>query len=536
MPRSISLSQLTWSTPDGRTLFSDLDLQFGPVRTGLVGRNGTGKTTLLKLIGGEISPARGSVRTEGRLSTLRQSVRPAPGETIATLFGAEAALALLRRAEAGMATAEELAEADWTLEQRMEESLAALSLTAQAETPLAALSGGQRTRAMLAALVFSEPDFLLLDEPTNNLDAEGREAVRQMLQRWRGGAIVVSHDRALLEEMDAIVELNTLGATSYGGNWSHYRAQKAAELAAAEHDLATAERKAKEVNRKAQEVREKQAARDKQGRAKKAKGDLPRILLGGMKMNAENTKGENARTAERRQAQAQEDAAKARERIEILQPFTVTLAPTGLHAGRRVLEAEGLTGGYDAARPVIRDFSLVVAGPERIAITGPNGAGKTTLLKLLTEELPPLAGEARLHVPHAVLDQQVSLIDRGLSVAENFRRRNPEARETECRAALARFRFRAEAALQGADSLSGGETLRAGLACVLGGENPPPLLILDEPTNHLDMESIEILEAGLKAYDGALIAVSHDEAFLAAIGIGRRVDIRKTDGSRLSPG
>lgn len=144
----------------------------------------------------------------------------------------------------------------------MEESLAALGLTAQAETPLAALSGGQRTRAMLAALVFAEPDFLLLDEPTNNLDAEGREAVRNMLRRWRGGAIVVSHDRALLEGMDMIVELNTLGATSYGGNWSHYRAQKTAELAAAEHDLATAERKAKEVNRKAQEVREKQAARE----------------------------------------------------------------------------------------------------------------------------------------------------------------------------------------------------------------------------------------------------------------------------------
>ncbi|MEQ8326396.1 MAG: ATP-binding cassette domain-containing protein, partial [Parvibaculum sp.] len=174
---------------------------------------------------------------------------------------------------------------------------------------------------------------------------------------------------------------------------------------------------------------------------------------------------------------------------------------------------------------VIRDFSLTVTGPERIAITGPNGAGKTTLLKLLTGELTPQAGEARLHVDNAVLDQQVSLIDRGMSVAENFRRLNRHASETACRAALARFRFRAEAALQGADSLSGGEMLRAGLACVLGGERPPPLLILDEPTNHLDMESIDILEAGLAAYDGALIAVSHDAAFLEAVGIERWVEI-----------
>src|SRR5690606_29520816 len=117
--------------------------------------------------------------------------------------------------------------------------------------------------------------------------------------------------------------------------------------------------------------------------------------------------------AERRQADAQEEAARAREKVEILQPFSVKLAPTGLHAGQKVLEAEGLSGGYDAARPVFRDFSMAVAGPERIAITGPNGAGKTTLLKLLTGELAPFSGEARLHVDHAVLDQQVSLIDRG---------------------------------------------------------------------------------------------------------------------------
>ncbi|MEQ9528885.1 MAG: ABC-F family ATP-binding cassette domain-containing protein [Parvibaculaceae bacterium] len=525
MPASISLSNLSWSTPDGRTLFTDLSLQFGPVRTGLVGRNGTGKTTLLKLIGGALSPARGAVQAKARIAMLRQSVQPAPGETIAALFDAEAPLALLRRAEAGAASAEELAEADWTLEARMAAGLAELGLAVPPETPLAELSGGERTRAMLAALVFSEPDFLLLDEPTNNLDARGREAVRQLLHRWRRGAIVVSHDRALLEEMDAIVELTSLGAARYGGNWSQYRAQKQTELEAAEHDLAAAEKRLTEIGRKTQEVREKQAQRDAHGRAKKAKGGTPRILLGAMKDNAEKTGGENARAAERRKTDAYEDAAKAREKVEVLQPFSVTLAPTGLHAGRKVLEAEGLSGGYDVARPVIRGFSLTVTGPERIAITGPNGAGKTTLLKLLTGELTPQAGEARLHVAHAVLDQQVSLIDRGISVAENFRRLNGHASETACRSALARFRFRAEAALQGADSLSGGEMLRAGLACVLGGERPPPLLLLDEPTNHLDMESIGILEAGLAAYDGALIAVSHDAAFLEAVGIERRVEI-----------
>ncbi|MEW6090501.1 MAG: ABC-F family ATP-binding cassette domain-containing protein [Pseudomonadota bacterium] len=522
---SISLSGLSWSTPDGRTLFSDLELRFGQVRTGLVGRNGTGKTTLLKLISGEYVPVRGTIHVDARLSILRQRVQPASDETIATLFGADAALDLLRRAGTGRAAPGELSEADWTLEARIAECLAGLGLEASPETPLAALSGGQRTRAMLAALTFTEPDFLLLDEPTNNLDAEGREAVKHLLARWKRGAIIVSHDRALLEEMDEIVELTSLGAARYGGNWSHYRRQKALELQAAEHDLANAQRKLKEIARISQETREKQAQRDKRGRAKKAKGDLPRIILGARKNNAEATSGKNVRLAEHRQIQAKEDASAARARIEVLQPFTITLAPAGLHAGRLVLEAKSLHGGHDKEAPIIRNLSMTIEGPERIAITGANGSGKTTLLKLLTGELEPFSGSVRLHVPHAMLDQQVSLIDRELTVADNFLRLNPDMDERSCRAALARFRFRAEAALQSAGTLSGGEMLRAGLACVLGGLRPPPLLLLDEPTNHLDMESTEILEEGIAAYDGALIAISHDETFLDAIRIGRRIDI-----------
>jgi ATPase subunit of ABC transporter with duplicated ATPase domains len=125
----------------------------------------------------------------------------------------------------------------------------------------------------------------------------------------------------------------------------------------------------------------------------------------------------------------------------------------------------------------------------------------------------------------AMLDQRVSLLDPALSIRDNFRKRHPTSDENECRAALARFRFRSDAALQQVSTLSGGELLRAGLACVLGGKVLPPLLILDEPTNHLDVDSIETVEAGLRAYDGALLVVSHDEAFLKGIGITRRMEL-----------
>ncbi|WP_201859741.1 ABC-F family ATP-binding cassette domain-containing protein [Microvirga soli] len=527
MPASITLSSLSWATPDGRSLLSDLDLSFGPERAGLVGRNGVGKSTLLRLVAGELRPHAGSVAVNGTLGTLRQSVQVDRAETIASLFGATDALALLRRAENGEATAEELADADWTLEPRMESALAQVELDARPDTPLATLSGGQATRVRLAALAFSEPDFLLLDEPTNNLDREGRAAVIDLLSRWRGGAIVVSHDRELLETMDAIVELTTLGATRYGGNWSRYRERKALELAAVRHDLADAQKRVAEIERKTQAVAERKARKDGAGQRKRAKGDMPRILMNARKDRSEDTGGDNARLAERRRAQALDHAALARERIEILQPFSVVLPPTHLPAGKMVLSVEGASVGHAPERPILRDLSVSITGPERVAIVGPNGSGKTTLLALVTGQLQPWSGSVRIFTDFALFDQRVSLLDPTISIRDNFRRINPAADENACRAALARFMFRADAALQLVSTLSGGQLLRAGLACVLGGPQPPALLMLDEPTNHLDIDSIEAVEAGLRAYDGALLIVSHDEAFLEAIGITRRLDLSR---------
>jgi ATPase subunit of ABC transporter with duplicated ATPase domains len=522
---SITLSNLSWSTPDGRPLLSNIDLSFGTERTGLVGRNGVGKTTLLKLVAGELQPHTGTIAVSGTVGILRQSVQVGPAETIADLFGATEALATLRRAEGGEAGVDELAAADWTLEARIHAALERSGLAAGPQTLLAALSGGQRTRAALAALIFEEPDFLILDEPTNNLDRDGRQAVISLLDGWRHGALVVSHDRELLDTMDAIVELTSLGAARYGGNWSDYRARKALDLAAAEHDLADARKRVAEVARSAQETAERKARKDSAGKKKGAKGDMPRIVAGGLKRQAENSSGENARLAERRRSQALEDAVEARKRIEILQPLAVKLPSTGLPASRSVLKIEAATAGYEADNPIIRNLSFDITGPERIAVTGPNGSGKTTLLALMSGTLQPWQGTVRMLTSFAMLDQRVSLLDPETSIRDNFRRLNPQSDENACRAALARFMFRADAALQIVSTLSGGQLLRAGLACVIGGGRSPALLILDEPTNHLDIDSIAAVEAGLCAYDGALLIVSHDEVFLEMIGITRRLEL-----------
>ncbi|MDT1062617.1 ABC-F family ATP-binding cassette domain-containing protein [Paracoccus sp. CPCC 101403] len=525
MPAFVSLSALSWSKPDGTPLFTDLDLSFGPERTGVIGRNGTGKTTLLRLLSGELRPASGQVQASGSVAMMRQDAMGHPRDTIADLFGASAQLDLIDRAEAGRAAPDELVHADWTLPARIEAALLRCGLSVPPATPLASLSGGQRSRAALAALIHAEPDFLLLDEPTNNLDRAGRDHVLDLVRGWRRGMIVVSHDRELLEEMDAIVELTSLGATRYGGNYSVFRSRKDSELNAAQQDLAHAEKARAEAQRRARQAAERKARKDGAGHRARARGDQPKILLDAAKGRSEASGGAGTRLREARQEAAEEALSTARARIEVLNPLDMDIPSTGLPSGKLVLRLENVSGGYDTGHPVIRDLSLALTGPERIVISGPNGSGKSTLLRLITGELAPEKGRIDLAVPFAVLDQHLGLLDPDRTLRENFQVLNPRENAHMAHAALARFGFRAADALRLASTLSGGERLRAGLACALGATPPPMLLILDEPTNHLDLDGIAALEAALESYDGAILAVSHDAGFLASLSADHVLDL-----------
>ncbi|TWU09789.1 ABC-F family ATP-binding cassette domain-containing protein [Allorhodopirellula heiligendammensis] len=521
----ITLTQISWSTPDGHKLFQNFDLNVVRERIGIVGRNGVGKSTLLKLISGELQSATGRVVVAGKLGVLQQQVQIGPDETVADLFGASKAIEILRRAEVGQATIEELADADWTLEGGIAAALGRVGLQVRPETRLRELSGGQWTRACIAVVLYQAPDFLLLDEPTNNLDRAGREAVISLISNWKAGAIVSSHDRELLEQMDAIVELTSIGVFRYGGNWSQYRQEKAIELEAAQHDLAHAKRHAVKVKRDAQTALERKQRRDASGSKTQSRGDIPRILLGARKNSAESSKGNSVRRSMQQKARAEETVERALARVEIVDELSINVQPTGLSNSRIVAKFDAVSAGYDSDRPIIHDLSFSLFGPERVALVGPNGSGKTTVIRLLEGQVTPLHGTVSVSDNLAVLDQRVNFLDPSLSILDNFKRRNPTSDENLCRRTLASFLFKSDAVLQTVGTLSGGQILRAGLACVLGAPKPPSMLILDEPTNHLDIDSIEAIEQGLNAYDGALLVASHDDVFLNNIKTTRRIDL-----------
>jgi len=522
----ITLDGLTQLSPDGRVLFENLTLAFGREKTGLIGRNGVGKTTLLRLILGETEPTAGAVTVSGRLAALRQQAAPSPGTRLADLLGVAGPLARLTRLEAGQGNDGDLEAADWGLPTRIDAALAEVGLAGFAlDRPADSLSGGQATRAALAALLIAGPDLLLMDEPTNNLDAEGRAAVAALLERWRGGALVVSHDRALLRRMDRIVELTSLGAEVFGGNYDLYAARRAEAEAAAARGLDRAEQAIARVGRDIQATKERKARSDAAGRRKRAKGDAPKMLLDAKAEGAENTGARQSRLAERQRAEAERDLAEAQARIERVRRLAFDLPPSGLPEGRTVLAFDDVSFAWPNGTRVLSGVSFRLTGPERLAVVGRNGAGKTTLIRLAVGDLAPTAGEIRRGVPAALLDQRAALLNDDETLLANFRRLNPAADDNAAHAALARFVFRNVTALKPAGTLSGGERLRAALACALMAARPPQLIILDEPTNHLDLESIAAVEAALAAYDGALLVVSHDRDFLAAIGVTRALEL-----------
>lgn len=522
MPAFLTLDGVYARTPD-RPLFHDLTFAVGAERVGLVGHNGSGKSTLLRIIAGFAEPSAGTVRRTGTIGALEQDM---PEDwTLAEALGVVDGLAILARILAGNGSAGDFDAADWTLESRIAAALAQVELPdLMPDRRLGTLSGGERTRVGIARLLIEAPDLLLLDEPTNNLDAAGRAAIRALVRDWRWGVLVASHDRALLEDMERILELTAIGARSFGGGWSAFAASRDESRRRARAELERAEAEVRAARQAAQAQREAKERRDRAGRAFAAKGSEPTILLDARAERAEKSGGRAQAINDRRMGAALAQAQEARSRVDILTPLTIALPPSGLPSGASVLALEGVVAEAEARR--LGPWTLRIDGPERIALKGANGAGKTTLLRIAAGLLAPVAGTVRRAPGRIVmLDQHARLLDPETSLLDNIRRLHPDASDEGAHALCARFAFRNREANRIVGTLSGGERLRAGLAAALSGCVPPWLVILDEPTNHLDIEAVDILENALRGFDGALLAASHDPSFVDRVGFDRVFEV-----------
>lgn len=527
----LTLEGVSFTLADGRVLFHDLHEVFDQRRTGLVGRNGAGKSVLARLLAGELAPSAGRVARGGSVHYLSQHI--APRGTVATLAGVQAVIHALARIENGSADPADFEAVGerWDIRERLQAELARCGLAQVApNTPAAALSGGEAMRVSLAAAWLSGADFLILDEPSNHLDRASRAALLAQLRRWPHGLLVISHDRELLEGMERIVELSPSGLRSYGGGYALHAECRRVERESAQRQLDQRKLERRRETQAMREQQERQQRRLAQGASDGRDANQAKILSGGQKNRAQGTAGKL------RQQHAAQQALLAQRVRDAAQQLTPAAA-IAMHAlaapqAARLRLAELAQVALPYAPAATRDISLTITGQQRIAVVGPNGCGKSTLLKVLDGQLAPLSGRRAVPARTAYLDQRLAGLDARRSAIQHLLDANREAGEAALRTHLAQLGLDAQLVTTPVGALSGGERLKVALACALYAQPPAQLLLLDEPTNHLDLDALEALEEVLRQYRGALVVVSHDEVFLQALNLTQRLHA-SDDGWRL---
>ena len=461
--KSISLLNISFAYSGTDDLFTDLSYSFSvDKKVAIIGDNGVGKTTLLKIISGDLLPDSGRVVRSATCQLLNQI------------------------------------NTDSTK------------------------SGGQSQQQALNQVFDSGADVLLLDEPTNNLDATARKDFFKNLFSYCGGAVIVSHDRELLNQMDTLLELHNGKLSVFGGNYDFYVAQKRQMQESIEAKYTDAQKEIARLNAtiaKAQNTRQHHEAKQKKDMANKANGS---------RIDANALKGKSQETEAKRRNLIQ---TKLNKQIEYSAELSAQLRddtikiplPNAKVYDKEIVRLENVCFAY-GEKSVLSDFSFTMRTGERVRIIGNNGAGKTTVLKLISGILQPSAGYIKISGKVAYLNQDLSLLNPNKSVVENISN-YADILLHDAHVIAANFGFRGDTSKKKVGVLSGGELLKATLAAVIGSKNQPDLLILDEPTNNLDIKSTLILEDALNQYSGAILIVSHDEMFINNLHIDRFVSM-----------
>lgn len=554
---AVVLDRVTFTWPDGSTALDAVSGAFGAGRTGLVGRNGSGKSTLLRLIAGDLTPTAGHITATGDVAYLPQRLTLDTHARVAELLGVARALDAVRAIAAGdvdPARFDEVGD-DWDVEARAEAALAEAGLDPSfLDRTVGELSGGEAVLVAIAGIRARRAPVTLLDEPTNNLDRDARTRLGEMVRSWRGTLVVVSHDVTLLELMDDTAELYGRELSVFGGPYSQWRAWLDTEQESARQAEKDAKQAFKKEKRQRIEAELKLATRSQMAKKAFEEKRVPKIIANGRKMAAQVSAGRLRTEVAEKEGAARAALDDAGHRIRDDATMKIELPDPCVSRSRRIA-----TIG-DAER------SWTIQGPERVALIGRNGVGKTTLLRRLVEgaDSAPVDGAPSsgwitvstadpVSVPNSgsiaetatgtadsrgsaesvlrtvrhtdrigYLPQRIDGLDETATVVENVAARAPEIPEKELRNRLARFLIRGAAMDRRVGALSGGERFRVALATLLLADPAPHLVVLDEPTNNLDLDTVDQVVQALRAYRGAVLIVSHDDAFL------RRLDLDLT--------
>ncbi|SHM18211.1 ABC-F family ATP-binding cassette domain-containing protein [Chryseobacterium polytrichastri] len=527
------LHNISFGFPAGNLLFNSINLTISShTKSALVGSNGMGKSTLLKIIAHEIEPLDGNVNIQGEIFYVPQMFGNFNHLTIAECLKIDKKLHALQKITNGEVDEIyfEILNDDWDIEERSQIALQHWKLdNLEVNQTLDSLSGGQKTKVFLAGIQINHPEIILLDDPTNHLDLEGRNLLYDFIEKTNSTVVIVSHDRTLLNLVDTTFELSNQGISAYGGNYDFYSGQKEIEIEALQNDIHSKERALKKAKDKERETLERKQKLDARGKGKQEKSGVARIMMNTLRNNAEkNTSRLKGIHAEKING-ISGDLRDLRSFVRNADQMKVNFNDSELHSGKILISANEINFKYNEEYLWQENLNFEIRSGNRISIKGSNGSGKTTLIKLLLEDLKPSVGEIlKSNFNSIYIDQEYSLIDRASMIYDFAQKFNDNAlQESEVKTLLSRFLFGKETWDKKCEVLSGGERLRL-LLCGLSISNKSPdMIILDEPTNNLDLQNIEILTNSIKDYHGTLLVISHDEIFLNEIGVDKEISLKE---------
>lgn len=540
---SIIIKDLSYTHSDKEVLFSHLNLTVSAgEKIALTGNNGCGKSTLMKILAGELSPSSGTVSgtTSGTASCpehlyyVSQHFGQYDNQTVAEALGINLKLSALNAILNGDVSEKQFSilNDDWNIEER---TRAVLNAWGMNDIPLTramdGLSGGEKTRIFLAGMELHQPTTILLDEPTNHLDAIGRERLYDFIRRSPATILLISHDRTLLNLMPSICEISPTGLAYYGGNYDFYKEQKALRLNALQQQLEEKQKALRLAQKTAREVEERKSKQNARGEKAAIKKGIPRIMMGTMKQHAENSSSKLTNIHAEKSEKLQQEMTSIKSSLPLTDRLKTDFNASALHTGKILVTAQDVTFHYPDTTDVLWQSPLCfqVRSGDRISIQGNNGSGKTTLLKLITGELSPTSGKIeRVDFTHVYLNQEYSLIHNERSVLEQVEQFNLRClAEHEVKTILNRYLFPRNVWDKPCGKLSGGEKMRLAFCCLMIADNTPDMFILDEPTNNLDIESIKIITATIRDYAGTVVVVSHDREFRKEIGVNREILLKR---------
>lgn len=535
---SIIISDVSYHYSNQQALLEHINFSVPSNRkVSIIGNNGTGKSTLLKLLAGQLVPSSGAIQPSSQPYYIPQQTGISK-QNVSEALGISEKINALHCIYSGSSEQiyyEHLAD-DWDIESRCRSALDHWGLTdIDLTTPIDSLSGGEKTKVFLAGLLIHKPDIVLLDEPTNHLDQSSREKLYNYIVSCKATVIVVSHDVTLLNLLDTTYELSEKGIKTYGGNYSFYKGQKEIEEEALAQQISSEEATLRSARKKAQEVQERQNKRSSQGKKNKRKGGVARIVMNARANLAENSSSKLKEKHAEIIGDKQQNLSELRQKQRLNSELKIDFENAQLHKGKLLIEAVNINFGYSIEKFLWENpLNVEIRSGERIHIMGNNGSGKTTLIKLFIGELVSSKGEVkRADFSYIYLDQQYSQVNKKITILELANEYNSNnLQEHEIKLRLNRALFPKETWDKNCQTLSGGERMRLYLCCLMISNHVPDMFILDEPTNNLDLSSLSILTNTIKSYQGTILLISHDKHFADEIGITRNIELKIRDESQ----